>query len=569
MKSNRVSSAGVACALAFFVLVLITGMSAQEKTSSRRGAPQDWTQGHIVFTRDGLAKNPDLIDREPRIFREAMQRWQTSNPGTFIPSEARAAQPQNIQPQITRDWTLTNLGGRLRTGMFPAKFTFDPTATPSCANDYIVFGLAVPGTTGSGGEANLVAFNNLYVDSSGDGGGLCPGTAPTPLFAYNITTLPGGKILTSPIMSLDGTKIAFMETVPGGPGTGHAIFHVVTWTAGDGTGVGGPIAPGSMTSIQLFTPVALTSITDSASSPWLDYATGTVYVGADNGYVYQITGALTGTPVLSGSPWPAQTGLNYRLTAPVLDFSRGLLMVGSSNGNLYQITTSNASVASATVGASGQTSSGIIAPPIVDVTNGTTFAIDANDGTSAVLKEFDTASLAFLPPVARIGLGSAGGTGTKVFLYQPTFSNDYYNDPSTGFILTCGTGAADTTPWVYGFGFDDGRTINTLPTFSHQLATGGRCEGWTEFFNPNIGPINGTDFFFSGLTTDCTSWGSGLTVGCVLSATIPSGVFSATAVAVTGGPSGIVVDNYDTTGSSIYFNSLSSNVAYKYTDDLQ
>jgi len=84
---------------------------------------------------------------------------------------------------------------------------------------------------GDRGNANLVAFNNLYVNDGGTG--TCSGTAPNVLFAYNITTAPGGRIDTSPVLSLDGTQIAFVESVPGSPG--FAIFHVLTWHAGDGT----------------------------------------------------------------------------------------------------------------------------------------------------------------------------------------------------------------------------------------------------------------------------------------------------------------------------------------------
>jgi len=103
-------------------------------------------------------------------------------------------------------------------------------------------------------------------------------------------------------------------------------------------------------------------------------------------------------------------------------------------------------------------------------------------GTSAVLEEVDTASLDVLA-TGLIGLGASGGTKLKI--YQPAFSNDYYNDPSTGIVSVCGTGAADTTPWQYVFGFS-GRTMNTPFSFSQQLltSTAAQCSGWTEFFNP-------------------------------------------------------------------------------------
>ncbi len=54
--------------------------------------------------------------------------------------------------------------------MYPAKFTFDVTQTPSCANDYVVFPIAAQG---SATQPNLVAFNNLYSGTGGGGTGYC------------------------------------------------------------------------------------------------------------------------------------------------------------------------------------------------------------------------------------------------------------------------------------------------------------------------------------------------------------------------------------------------------------
>src|SRR5258708_20926813 len=54
--------------------------------------------------------------------------------------------------------------------------------------------------------------------------------------------------------------------------------------------------------------------------------------------------------------------------------------------------------------------------------------------------------------------------------------------------------------------------MNQDPSFVQQIPTNpinstvAQCTGWTEFFNPNIG-VGGTDFFFFGLTKDCTASG--------------------------------------------------------------
>ena len=311
------------CGAVLFAVVssMAPRLCAQEAAApSHTGVPQDWSQHHIVFTRNGLAQHPDLISREPRVLHQAMQRWQAPNAVAF---HGAAPLPASVNTSGQRDWKVTMGAGRLAPHMFPAKYSFDPAAPPDCNKDFVVFGL---NTAGTAGQANLVAFKNLYVNAAGTG--FCKGlTAPTVLFAYNITTVAGGKITTSPVLSEDGTKIAFVESVAGA----SATFHVLTWSPG-GT-IAAAVAPTSMTSLTY----SLTS-DDTASSPWVDYDPDTAYVGSDNGFVYKITGVFRGTPTLVGAPWPVRAG-TVHLTAPVLDSGRGMLMVGSSNGSLYQINT--------------------------------------------------------------------------------------------------------------------------------------------------------------------------------------------------------------------------------------
>ena len=54
---------------------------------------------------------------------------------------------------------------------------------------------------GTNGEASIVAFNNLYDPS-------CNSGTPTTSWAYNT----GGTVVTSPVLSLDGTQVAFVHT---------------------------------------------------------------------------------------------------------------------------------------------------------------------------------------------------------------------------------------------------------------------------------------------------------------------------------------------------------------------
>jgi len=549
---------GVVAAWCVAFFVLVPGMCAQQTTApTHNGFPQDWSQHQLVFSRDGLVQHPELLDREPRLLQQAMQRWQVPDWGAFH-GEDPFPVPAIKKTRFNRDWNVATLGAHLRINMFPAKFSFNPAAPPDCVKDFVVFGLAIAGVTT--GQANLVAFNNLYVNDAGTGA--CPGTSPNLLFAYNISTA-GGKILTSPTLSLDGSQIAFVESVPGMPGP--AIFHVLTWTAGAGA-IGDAAAPASMTSLT-YAPTA----GNTTSSPWVDYGSDTVYVGADNGIVYQITNAFTANPVLTGLPnWPVTVSANYHLTSPVLDTGRGLLFVGSNNGNVYQVATATGIVGTPLiVGQAASTTSGVAAPPIVDITNGTIFAVSPNNGTSAVLVEADSTTMIPLA-TASLGIGSAGGT--KLHLFQPAFSHAYYNSsPPTGIVSLCGTGTGtDTSPWQYEFSFSGTRVMNTNPVATQlSTSTTDRCTGWTEFFNPNIGHAPGTDFFFFGLTGDCETLLFGnSTAGCVVAiGTNHISTSYITSDEVEAGPSGIVIDNYSTAlgASSIYLTSLMVDTAFQFS----
>ena len=155
MKPRHPDPAVAAAVWCVVFFALVPSMCAQEAAVPRHtGVPQDWSQHHIVFSRDALARHPDLIYREARILHQAMQHWQAPNYGVF-----RGADPLPIaaaQSGLHRDWSVSPLGGRLAADAYPAKFSFDVGAPPDCTNDYVVFGLS---TASTGTQANLVAFN--------------------------------------------------------------------------------------------------------------------------------------------------------------------------------------------------------------------------------------------------------------------------------------------------------------------------------------------------------------------------------------------------------------------------
>jgi hypothetical protein len=384
------------------LFLLVSGLSAQvEEYQARFGVPQDWSHRHIVFNRQIVLAHPELANIEPRALRQFLRQMRSSS----LEQDASAV---STAPStgMKRDWSVNGIGANMPFGMSPAKFGFDDT-TASCASDYVLFGLNAVGATG--GQGNLVAYNKLYTGT----GGLCGGAGPSLLFSYNITTAAGGKIRTATVLSLDGKNIAFVES-----GTSSSVFHVLTWATGAGNGTSATVsaAPGNGNTASMTSLTFDATATDSLSSPWIDYGHDVAYVGADDGLLYKITGVFNGTPTLAGAPWPITVGAggpgkNLRLTAPVLDQITNNIFVGDGRGILWSINSNTpTTVNSLVVGQFGKLNPSILDAPIVDVANGTVFAVSSNAGTSAVLVQADTTTLAQLAR-ANLGAGSTGGTG--------------------------------------------------------------------------------------------------------------------------------------------------------------
>jgi hypothetical protein len=365
------------------------------------------------------------------------------------------------------------------------------------------------------------------------------------------------------VLSIDGKKVAFVETTPAS-GTKSAVFHVLT--------IPPPTGPQQLTATPSSLPPAgtLTSTTiaamsDTRSSPWVDYPSDTAYVGLDDGRLYKITGVFNGTPtVVTTAPWPITINLNSVLTSPVLDSTTGNIFLGARNGRLYTVNVNTpGTVTTIQVGrtsGAGSFTPGIFDSVMFDRTGATLFVVTANDNVStraAVVQVNATSPFAIVSRVD-IGLGNSGGA--SINLYDGDFDNNYFTSPATGHMLICGTGAADTTPYRYLLNFNASGVLQ--PGSSTQISTDAtaRCSPVTEYFNPNIS--GGTDFFFWGVTKSCPTNAA----GCVMALTNET---TLTTLGASGGTSGIIIDNDYVTqpgGSSIYFSSEAGpNTAYKAT----
>ena len=263
----RFSAVAVSLLIAFGLTAFLfgqdEGVGPGWATAGRISLPTDWSSNHVIYTGNFKGSSPQAAMAEqvakshydPRLFNSWLLqghlppvavgktrgvRHEVSSGNQSSEEYETQRPPDHIQgsradPRLDSG-TRTAVG--VAQNMYPAKFSFNINANPDCINDYVVFGLNV---AGSSTQANLVGVNELYSGSNPTG--LC-GTAPHVYWAYNVTTLIGGKVTTSPTLSLDGTEIAFVES------NGSAsVLHVLKWLANNGT-VTTPVTPTAVTSVD-------------------------------------------------------------------------------------------------------------------------------------------------------------------------------------------------------------------------------------------------------------------------------------------------------------------------------
>ncbi len=446
---------------------------------------------------------------------------------------------------VGNPFTLTEAPGAGQTS--PAKFVFDVTAVPSCANDFVVIG--IPTTPSAGGQANLVGVNNLY---SGGVGALCP-TGPTVMFAYASGT---GQVPASVVISQNGTQLAYIENLPGG----SSYFHVLTigTTGTNGATASSAVLPGAGGGnnavdqvVQLSPDNGITN-QSSTTAPWVVYTRGdandvayaTTYSPAGTGYLYKITNIFNGSaPTIVWS-----VPINAIPSTPVYDRISNKIFFTDSAGRIdYVLDSGPPSVVYGSVLATGTTSEN---PVIVDSTNQMVYASFNTNGVNSLVVQAPTSMASSVSvPV---------GTGSNIYTapYEPDFNNAWYTGSGTPLLYIVGTGTG-TLPTLYSIGFNGAGVLNsTADVTTAALATGTADSApVTEFYNAALQK----DYLFVGVTNNCAATTTGGTAGCVMSLDITSGfptvTAATTALPATGGPTGIIVDNDSgfTQAASIYY----------------
>lgn len=313
MRKPLLSRGPLLAGVCLLSLAVLPGIGENAQSGKRVPGIFDWSMRHVIYPRTGPMDKMIAAQRDPR----ATMIWQRQlgRPGWRRPPASSASNGPH------RDWSIYLGKNGVAQAMYPAKYGFDITAAPSCANDFVVYPINSAGTVNSAGIAtqpNIVAMNNLY--SGTTPAGLCSGTSADVYWSYNVEGISGGgAVATSPVLSFDqngtgtGTKVAFVET-----GGSSADFHVLAWHAGDGQ------QAGNLQSVGLGQIVTTTLAT--GGSKYHNGDTGAIIENGNETATYRVTshsGAGNNGPV---------TG--YTITAVGAGYTpaSGLLTTTSRNG---------------------------------------------------------------------------------------------------------------------------------------------------------------------------------------------------------------------------------------------
>ncbi len=536
--------------------------------ADRVGVPYDWSHRHLIFSQPASAAAQRTIERDPRY-------WQQKNRARYakttrLPDPTRMPSPRALlAPGPTGiDWSESLGTSSLNFNNlvnYPAKYSFNmANPTPDCVNDYVVYTLPVANSN----DFNLIAFNNLYVNDSGTGA--CSGTTPSVLFAYNASH-NNGPLNSSPVLSEDGTQIAFVEN------TNQAVFNVLKWKSGNVNHstfgmpynaqplpACGSSAPPCEYSIQYSTSGA------TLSAPYIDYATDTAYVTDDVGVVTAISPVFGG-----GQPtirFSVSAPSSLIMTPPVYDSVSKNVFAADFHGNLYYVRTAAGSGGTCVSGVPPCLGSPtldvadnkqVFESPLVDSSSGTVFVF-SNGSPKAIYNGQYSSVVQTTTTLSTTRVATIGLNGNQQ-AFAGTFNNNYLTQPSTGGLYACGTDSGNhNIPTLYEITFS-GTSMNTGPAAYGplSLATGQTfCSPLTEVFNQS----SGQDELYLSVAANCPSSTSG---GCVEFFDITKGFPSAaTAVAAeSGGTNGIIVDNVSGNSSvtNLYFVTRNPQLCTEYT----
>ena len=241
MKDSAPRNLRLRFGVAALLAVGLTTLALAQQSPIQNGSfVSDWSSQRLIFSNPGTEQEARAhgtyddwlrVVNNPRYVLQQLQRHAPAQgpAAEYVATLEKAAQanasaagekpalPPNGnfgKDKMKKDWSEGILGGAVLPNAFPATFAVN-YGQPNCAGDYVLYPVGSAGALGT--AATVVAYHNLY-DTT------CTGTVPQVYWAYN--TGAGYTVTTSPVISPDGTKIAFVQS-----GSGGMQLVVVKWSA--------------------------------------------------------------------------------------------------------------------------------------------------------------------------------------------------------------------------------------------------------------------------------------------------------------------------------------------------
>jgi hypothetical protein len=562
-----------------------TGHDTLQNSGQDIGGPQDWSNRHVIYTRNGSAEDMLKVRDDPRFQSGAIQRYLREHGTGFSesgfgsglealpPWDPIGYDPASVSTYNLKrpkgDWSVS-LGptGGMAMGESPAVHTASYT-NPSCS-DFIVYTI---NATPSAAQANLIGFTNLY--TNGAGTGYCTGlTGPSVLFAYDIGS---GASPLSPVLSLDGTRVAWIENRT----STASYLHITIWVANQGESATYPTTPTGTFASGACTPtgsscdeaIEYTNATYSGcptayvagnghSDLYVDYNTDTAFISANNGLLYHISNifSTTTTPSIDFCipvNTTFETTPSAAMSGPVYDsVNNKVYITDSEKIYAYNVITAAPAgftlSASYTYGNSGSNYNYQTGPgPVVDVFNGYVYVFSTYDAAGDTSVTQLPTSLASGAPVE---LGPKS-TNVNPLLFYGAFDNNYFNygpESALSTLYSCGTDSTTKTAQdLFSISFNPSTgVVNSTPAMSYNTnvnpgGTAGLCSPLTEFYDGT------TDRLFVGMGEAGATTGSNVVtmwnINNQLTNTSGSGgglpTYTADATGYEGGTSSMAADN--------------------------
>src|SRR5580704_17648776 len=273
--------------------------------------PMDWSSKHVVFTGGFTAEQAAKMWNEPRAYAEWLLHG-NGPPGLGLGGRGwrHRGRRRPSRAGVKRDWAISLGAGGVAQGMFPAKYSFNVDALPSCTADFAVF--PVNASTGNT-RANVVgtfsaepaAGNTATITITPTGG-----TAVALTLTSSSTSNTGVDFEISTTVGTNATNLA---AAINRNLSSTALDRVVAVASGDTVTVYA-LTPG--TGVTLTTPTATNTLTNFSWSP---------VTAGTNGAQANIVGL---NHLYSGSGTP------YCLTNPefIFSYASGVGPVATSPG---------------------------------------------------------------------------------------------------------------------------------------------------------------------------------------------------------------------------------------------